>query len=130
MKNSIRIVVSDDSQKARAGLTALLQSFRFDSGRYSRFEVVGEASNGREVIGLTEALNPDLVIIDARMPLMDGIEATKTLKAKESGVKVIVMSMYAENQQPAIEAGADYFLEKGIGEIDLCETILQLISDK
>ena len=130
MKHSIRIVVSDDSRKARAGLIALLRSFRFDVDEQLRFEVVGEASNGQEVIGLVEELNPDVVFIDARMPLMDGIEATRIVKAKHQDVKVVVMSMYAENRAPAINAGADLFLEKGVANANLGEIILKLFSIK
>ena len=130
MKNSIRIIVSDDSRKARSGLIALLRSFRFDVDEQLRFEVVGEASNGQEVIGLAEELNPDVVFIDARMPLMDGIEATRIVKAKHRDVKVVVMSMYAENRAPALKAGADMFLEKGVASTNLGELILKLFSIK
>lgn len=130
MKHSIRIVVSDDSRKARAGLIALLRSFRFDVDEQLRFEVVGEASNGQEVIGLVEELNPDVVLIDARMPLIDGIEATRIVKAKHQDVKVVVLSMYAENRAPALKAGADMFLEKGVANTNLGETILKLFSIK
>lgn len=130
MKHSIRIVVSDDNRKARAGLIALLRSFRFDVDEQLRFEVVGEASNGQEVIELVEKLNPDFVFIDARMPLIDGIEATRIVKAKHQDVKVVVMSMYAENRAPALKAGADMFLEKGVANTNLGETILKLFSIK
>lgn len=130
MKNSIRIIVSDDSRKARSGLIALLRSIRFDVDEQLRFEVVGEASNGQEVIGLAEELNPDVVFIDARMPLMDGIEATRIVKAKHRDVKVVVMSMYAENRAPALKAGADMFLEKGVASTNLGELILKLFSIK
>jgi DNA-binding NarL/FixJ family response regulator len=130
MKHSIRIVVSDDSRKARAGLIALLRSFRFDVDEQLRFEVVGEASNGQEVIGLVEELNPDVVLIDARMPLIDGIEATRIVKAKHQDVKVVVLSMYAENRAPALKAGADMFLEKGVANANLGQTILKLFSIK
>ena len=122
-------MIADDSQKTRAGLIALLRSFRIDSAEYSRFEVVGEASNGQEVIWLSENLNPDVILIDARMPMMDGIEATKILKTKDQKIKVIVMSMYSENRQPAYEAGADLFLEKGIGDENLDEIIQKLLNE-
>lgn len=124
MKNSIRIIVSDDSQIARSGLIALLRSLRTNS---SQFEVVGEASNGEEVIGMIEDLNPDVVFMDARMPVIDGIEATRIVKARIEGVKVIVMSMYSEFQQQAYEAGADLFLKKGVNEANLDQIIRELI---
>ena len=130
MKNSIRIVVSDDSRMARKGLIALLHSIRIVSDQYSKFEVVGESSNGLEAIGLTKVLNPDVVIIDARMPVLNGIEATKQIKAENNDVKVIVMSMYAENRLPAYEAGADVFLEKGIDNVNLCEIIQNLLLNR
>lgn len=130
MKKSIRIVVSDDSRMARAGLIALLQSYRIQSERFSSFEVVGEASNGFELVALTEDLCPDLVFIDACMPVLNGIEATKIVKANHQEIKVIVMSMYSENRAPAFTAGADLFLEKGFGETSLGEVILKLVSEQ
>jgi DNA-binding NarL/FixJ family response regulator len=130
MKNSIRIVVSDDSRMARRGLIALLHSIRIVSDQYSKFEVVGESSNGREAIGLTKVLNPDVVFIDACMPVLNGIEATKQIKAENNDVKVIVTSMYAKNRLPAYEAGADVFLEKGIDNKNLCEIIQNLLSNR
>ena len=130
MNNPIRIIVSDDSQMARSGLIALLQSFRTSSAQFAQFKIVGEASNGEEVIGLTRVLNPDVVFLDARMPVMNGIEATRIVKATMEGVKVIVMSMYPENRQPAYEAGADFFLEKGVGDVNMSEIIHNLLSDQ
>jgi len=129
MKKSIRILVSDDSRLARAGLIALLQSYRIQSESYTKFEVVGEAANGQEAVALTEDLCPDLVFIDACMPVMNGIEATKILKTNQQDIKIIVMSMYSENRIPALTAGADLFLEKGIGETTLGEVILKLVSE-
>lgn len=127
MKNSIRIIVSENNPMTRAGLIALIRSFRTKSEHLAKFEVVGEASNGEEVIRLAEELYPDVIIIDARMPL--GIEATKIMKTKFQHVKVIVMSMYPDKRLPAYSVGADLFLEKGNAEANLYEVILELVAD-
>ena len=72
---------------------------------------------------------PDLVLMDVRMPVMDGIEATRQIKESWPQVKVIVLSMYAEHREEALEAGADCFLVKGKMSGLLADTIWGLISE-
>jgi DNA-binding NarL/FixJ family response regulator len=77
-------------------------------------EVVGEASNGREVVELCRRLKPDLVLMDVRMPEMDGLEATRAIKAEQPYVSVLVISLYRNPDYllEAIEAGAAGYVLK------------------
>jgi YesN/AraC family two-component response regulator len=76
-------------------------------------EWVGEAEDGCEAVELVAEQRPDVVLMDVRMPGMDGLEATRRIKGRQPGVKVIVLSMYAEYLTEALAAGADIFLLKG-----------------
>ena len=87
MKESARILIADDQDSARKGLKALLATVRLNShGKaWPDLEVVGEAADGLEAIRLSEALHPDLVMMDVRMPGLNGIEATRRVKRAQKG---------------------------------------------
>jgi len=85
---------------------------------------VHEAGNGREAVQLVEDLQPALVLMDIRMPEVDGLQATRTIKAQWPQVKVIVLSMYIESQNEALAAGADAFVGKG----EASEKLLDMLS--
>ena len=106
MIKTLRILIVDDQQRARRSLKALLAT---------RFQLVDtcEATNGREALGCVEECKPDVVLMDARMPDMDGIEATRIIKMKSAHTPVIVLSMYPEYQAAALAAGASAFISKG-----------------
>ena len=101
-----RILIADDQRSARKGLRALL-------ALCSEVEVIGEAMDGQEAVNLTATRQPDVVIMDVRMPVMDGLEATRRIKSQTPGVKVVVLTLHAEYQAAALAAGADVFLVKG-----------------
>jgi CheY-like chemotaxis protein len=103
----LRILLADDHEITREGLLALLQDEH-------SVEVVGEAANGREAVALAEELEPDVVVMDVSMPLMDGDEATRQIKAHRPQTRVIALSMYDE---PAMmeqmhQAGAESYVIK------------------
>ncbi len=106
MLKTLRILIVDDQQRARHSVMALLAT-RF------RLADTCEASNGIEAVRCVEECKPDIVLIDARMPEMDGIEATRIIKTKSEHTLVIVLSMYLEYQEAALAAGADAFISKG-----------------
>jgi DNA-binding NarL/FixJ family response regulator len=101
-----QIVIVDDQRPTRRGLQALL-SF------WPQVEVIGEAANGQDAVDLVAERRPDVVLMDVRMPVMDGLEATRRIKRQAPGVKVILMTLHAEYQAEALAAGADAFLVKG-----------------
>jgi DNA-binding NarL/FixJ family response regulator len=90
-----------------------------------RVEVVAEAPNGQEAVRLVEECCPDVVVMDARMPVMDGLEATRLIKSKWPEVKVIVLSLYSAYQAQALSAGADVFLIKGCPAEQLLQAVLE-----
>ncbi len=101
-----RVLIADDRPWARAGLRALLATRR-------EIEVVGEAANGQEALALAEKYQPDVVLLDVRMPVLDGLEATRLIKARWPKIRVVVLTMHAVYRSEALAAGADQFLVKG-----------------
>jgi DNA-binding NarL/FixJ family response regulator len=85
--------------------------------------VVGEAEDGREAVQLVGELDPDLVLMDARKPVMDGLEATRLIKAQWPEVRIVVLTIDAGSQAEALAAGADAFLVKGCSVEDLLELV-------
>ncbi len=121
MQKPIRILIVDDQPRARKSLKALLST-------WTRSAEIREASNGREALRLAEELPPDLILMDVRMPEIDGIEATRRIKARRPQVKVIVLSMYVEHGDEALAAGADAFVGKGEAPdrlLDLLSSVVQ-----
>jgi DNA-binding NarL/FixJ family response regulator len=100
------VLIVDDQLRARRSLRALLAT-------WSPVKGVREAVNGREALELVKAAPPDLVIMDARMPEMDGLTATREIKARWPQVRVVVLSIYSEYSEEALAAGADAFVTKG-----------------
>jgi DNA-binding NarL/FixJ family response regulator len=130
MKGHIRLLIADDAARSRDGLRALLDTLRLmrwpdARPEYPReVEVVGEAADGREAVQMVERYRPDVVLMDARMPVMDGLEATRLIKNKWPEVKLVVLTMYRTFRTEALAAGADAFLVKGCPPEHLLEAIL------
>ncbi len=106
MNHPVRIVIADDQRATRQGLAALLNLA-------SDVCIVGEAADGQEAVDLVAACHPDVVLMDLHMPVMDGVEATRAIKARWPQVRVIALTMYAGLQAEALTAGADDFVLKG-----------------
>jgi DNA-binding NarL/FixJ family response regulator len=108
---TIRVLVADDQEIVRAGYSALLDT-------QPDITVVGSAANGAEAVRLCREQRPDIVLMDVRMPAMDGIEATRQLAADHgsSGPRVLVLTTFDLDQHvyDALEAGASGFLLKDI----------------
>jgi DNA-binding NarL/FixJ family response regulator len=103
----IRVLVADDHPVVRGGIVALLQTA-------PDVEVVGEATTGLEAVDLALALTPDLVLMDLRMPGIDGDEATARILAARPSIKVVILTTYETDDSilTAIEAGASGYLLK------------------
>ncbi len=104
---SVRVLISDDHPVVRAGLRGML------SGEPD-FEVVGEAQNGKEAVALTGDLRPDVVLMDLRMPEMDGVMAIGRIKEENPEVQMLVLTTYESDADiiRAVEVGATGFLLK------------------
>jgi DNA-binding NarL/FixJ family response regulator len=113
----LRTLIVDDEAPARARLRRLLEEIE-------DVAVVGEAANGQDALAHCASLDPDVVLLDVRMPGMDGIEATRLIKARWPHIRVIVLSIYSEYRQDALAAGADIF----IGKAEPPENLLQTLS--
>ena len=87
-------------------------------------QVVGEARDGEEAIRLMDIHQPEVVVIDACMPGMSGVEAGRLIKKSWPSVKVVMLTMYSDKRQEALEAGVDIFLAKGCSAEALFEAIL------
>lgn len=107
MKESVKIAIIDDHTLFREGLSFLLKRLDFISKIY-------EASNGGELLANINEWNPELILMDIEMPEMNGIETTKVLSAKYPNIKVVAISMYADEDyySSMIESGAKGFILK------------------
>ena len=117
-----RIVVADDHELVRSGMLRTLAN-------EPDLEVVGEAGNGREALGLCRRLRPDLVLMDVRMPEMDGLQATRAIKAELPSVAVLVVTTY-ENPDylfEALKAGAAGYILKDAPKRQLLGSIRRVL---
>jgi DNA-binding NarL/FixJ family response regulator len=106
MTQDFRILIVDDQTRARQGVCALLST-------WPSATEIREAADGREALRLVEERQPHVVLMDIRMPGMDGLEATRLIKASWPRVKVIMLTLYGEYEAEALSAGADVFIGKG-----------------
>ena len=114
----IRVMIVDDHAVVRGGLSKFLQV-------HKDLELVGEAENGLEAVRLAKQLQPDVVLMDLKMPEMDGVAATRELRAQHPKLRVIVLTSFAEDNmvQGALQAGATGYLLKNVTGADLANAI-------
>jgi len=114
-----RVLIVDDVDQVRYDLGIALAL----SGG---LEIIGEAANGLEAVRLAERLNPDVVLMDLEMPVMDGYEATRWIKTRFPFCKVVALTVhgYDEAREKAHRSGVDAFLVKGAQIQEIVQTIL------
>lgn len=117
----VRVLIVDDQPRARDSMQALLSTCPWVGE-------VREARNGREAIDMAGKSQPDVVLIDVRMPEIDGPRAILLMKALWPQVKIVALSMYPEHCQDALAAGADAFVAKADAWRKLLATLEELLS--
>ncbi|EWH12947.1 LuxR family two component transcriptional regulator [Cellulophaga geojensis KL-A] len=118
MSSTISIVLADDHSLVRDGIRSLLEEEK-------DLVVVAEVSNGKEAIDIVEEKKPDLLIIDIRMPVMNGIDAVEFLNKKGSTTKTIILSMHDSEEYilKSVDAGANGYLLKDTGKVEFIKAI-------
>jgi DNA-binding NarL/FixJ family response regulator len=119
----VRVLAADDQRVVREGLAMLL-------GLLPDVEVVGTAANGEEALVMADELRPDVILMDLRMPRMDGVEATRRLRASHPQIKVVVLTTYADDRSviDALRAGALGYLTKDAGADEIRQALHRVTS--
>ena len=120
-----RVLIVDDHQAFRSGLKAVID-------RQFGMEVVGEAGDGEKAIALARDLLPDIILMDVKMPIMNGAEATSRILAEMPGMKILALSIYDDDEFMAsmMRAGALGYILKGCDSKELSEAIRQVIEPR
>jgi DNA-binding NarL/FixJ family response regulator len=114
----LRIVIADDQASVREGLVLLL-------GGLPGIDVVGAAADGEQALGLVAEHQPDAILLDLHMPVLDGIGATRRLAAEHPGVAVVILTTYADDESvlEALRAGARSYLTKDADRADIASAL-------
>lgn len=114
----IKVLVVDDQKIIREGLIMML-------GLDSQISIAGQAENGLQALELLDKIQVDLLLMDIRMPLMDGVEATKEIKEKHRDIKILILTTFKEDEYifQGLKNGADGYLLKDIGSEELIHAI-------
>jgi len=118
----LRVLLADDHQILRDGIRRGLEN----AGE----EVVGEASNGEEAVTLARETQPDIVLMDLSMPVLDGVSATRRIIGEFPDIKVVVLTMHDDPPltRSALEAGASAYLTKGTSFADVLDTLRRVLA--
>jgi DNA-binding NarL/FixJ family response regulator len=118
MMNTIRLVIADDHEIFRDGLALMLS-------KQQNIQLIGQAENGKQLLSLVRELQPDVVMTDVKMPVMDGIEATRSLLAENPDLQIIALSMFDEENLivDMLEAGAKGYLLKNADKQEILDAI-------
>ena len=114
----ISVILVDDQEIVREGLKMILSL-------YEEINILAEAENGEQLVKLLEKSKADVILMDVRMPIMDGVEAVKIVKEKYENIKVIILTTFNEDEYifKAIKNGADGYLLKDAGSEDIIKAI-------
>lgn len=117
-EKQIRVLIADDHDIVRAGIRMLLDA-------QPNMVVIGEASNGKEVVEMANSMQPDVILMDISMPDASGIEATREIKQTNSEVEIVGLTMHAEDRYffQLLQAGASGYVVKGAAPHELLEAV-------
>lgn len=123
--NKISVLIADDHKLIRQGIINFLEA-------QGEFEIKGEAADGEEAIRLAKELKPDIILMDLKMPKVDGVEAVLKIKKSFPDIKIIVLTAFTQNEKvfPAINAGVDGYLLKDIMPDELVTAIHSVLNGK
>jgi NarL family two-component system response regulator LiaR len=121
----VRVLIVDDHTMVRTGLATFLEI-------NDRLELVGQAGNGREALDLIARRQPDVVLMDLVMPVMDGLAATRAIRERWPDIQVIALTSFQEQEmvQNALQAGAISYLLKNVSMEELEQAILSAVSGR
>ena len=121
----IRVAIADDQVIVRSGLAAILMAFQ-------DMELVGEANDGNEAIELCELVQPDVILMDLKMPEMDGIQATRLIRERWPHIEVLVLTSFTDKEtiENALKAGATGYLLKDVTATELAQAIREVHSGR
>lgn len=121
MNDRVRLMIADDHRPYRDGLSRAIR-------RHGQLELIGEAADGAQAVQLARELNPDLVLADVRMPVVDGLEVARQLGEPEVDIPVVLITGDPEGlHEPAREAGARALLSKELSRDEICRRLLALL---
>ncbi len=114
----VRVLIVDDHDMLREGLASFL-------GAYPDLQLAGQAANGREALRLCDSACPDVILMDLRMPEMDGVEATRRILERHPGVKIVALTSFGEEDlvRTELQAGAIGYLLKNVSAPELAQAI-------
>jgi len=121
--DKIKVLVVDDNEVVREGLVSIFEP-------HADIEVIGKAVDGLDAVAQAEKLCPDVIVMDAHMPRLDGTEATRRIKQTLPDVKVLFLTVYGDYVGDALAAGASWYLTKDCRRQDLLEAIRVLAQSK
>jgi len=124
-KATIRVLCVDDHEIMRGGIRYLLLAVE-------DVELVGEARNGEEALNLCETLRPDVILMDMRMPGMDGTQTTQLIRERYPDIQILILTSFDEEEliQQAMQAGAIGYLQKGISVDELADAVRSVHTGK
>ena len=111
-----KVLITDDRLASRKGLRALMLT-------QPDIQIIGEANNGEKAIQFIEKNKPDVVLMDAFMPKMNGLEATRIIKKRWQNIRVVILTLHDDIREEALAVGADAFLVKGCSPDQLIQEI-------
>ncbi|MDP2387944.1 MAG: response regulator transcription factor [Bacteroidota bacterium] len=124
MKSKVRIAIAEDHPLFRKGITSFIEE-------YEEYKVIWEASNGQEVLAHLKTNKPDVLLLDLRMPVMDGFETIDMIRRKRIDCKIVILTSYSDDHviYSCIERGVNGFLRKdqaGVDLINAVNTVLEI----
>ncbi len=125
MRKKIRILLADDHRMVRQGFKLILQT-------QQDMEVVGEAGNGREAVEMASSLRPDVVVMDVTMPELNGIEATRRIRAASPFIRIVALSVHRDGVyvREIVRAGAEAYILKESADVELLTAVRAVAEGK